>query len=188
MMPSAAANAPKLSQSVLPHGQRHLLRVAELESFGEKMNPAQMQVPTEADWRSEEWGLDEPYAYENFYSKSLEEAEMLFAEGTEGFQNALSRQEDVSVMPFRCFQFYVWAYMNYLLSERSKSDADGASAFMDLVEWRQEDFRRIGSEAVTAALRVLDRIASSQGWYDADLDIYGDFHERATEVRRHLHV
>ena len=32
--PSAGANAPKLSQSVLRHGQCHLLHVAELESLG----------------------------------------------------------------------------------------------------------------------------------------------------------
>lgn len=147
-----------------------------------------MQIPTETDWRSEAWGLDEPYAFESFFGKSLAEAEMLFAEGGEGFQNALSRQEDLSVMPFRCFQFYVWAYMNYLLSERSKCDADGASAFMHLVVMRQEDFRRMGSEAVSAALGVLDRIARSQEWYDADWDIYGNFNKRATEVRRRLTV
>jgi hypothetical protein len=33
---SGAANAPKLSQSMLTHGQRQLLRVADLNSLGER--------------------------------------------------------------------------------------------------------------------------------------------------------
>ena len=46
-----------------------------------------MNIPSEADWRSEPWNIDTPYAYKNFFGKTLAEGFNLFVE------NALRYQE-----------------------------------------------------------------------------------------------
>jgi hypothetical protein len=124
-------------------------------------------IPTEADWRSEPWDLDIPYAYEHFAGKSRSEAVSLFKD------NALYYQEDVMFMPTACFPFYAIAYSDYLLSEDSKGDCDGASCFFGLAEVRAAEIRSEG---------VLRHLAARQVWYDADPTIYGDFAKRAEKA------
>jgi hypothetical protein len=136
------------------------------------VNEITNNIPTEADWRSEPWDLDIPYAYKNFAGKSHEQAVALFQ------QNALCYQEDVMFMPRACFLFYIHAYIDYLLSDVSRGDADGANCFFSLVESRANDIR--GNAAVHSTVeRVLRHLATRQEWYDADPAIYGDFGERA---------
>lgn len=136
-------------------------------------------IPTEADWRSEPWDLDIPYAYKNFAGKSHEQAVALFQE------NALCYQEDVMFMPRACFLFYIYAYIDYLLSAASQGDADGANCFFSLVKSRANDIRE-NPAAVLMVERVLRHLASRQEWYDADSTIYGDFAERAAAGLKQL--
>lgn len=139
-------------------------------------SPAQMSplhVPTEEDWRSEEWGIDTPRAYRHFFGKSLSDAFELFVE------DALYYQEDVMFMPLRCFQFYVHAYIDYLLSDKSKGDSDGASCFFGLVEVRCEDFKTSGEVLLGRVRQVLMDLRGRQDWYAAHRHIYGDFSQRA---------
>lgn len=131
-----------------------------------------MNVPTEADWRSEPWCLDAASAYEHFHGKTTAEAAQLFAE------NALYYQEDAMFMPSRVFGYYARAYVEYLLSEAARGDSDGASAFVSLLEfkaeWKPEDVRPIWPELPP----LLERLANEQDWFDAVPEIYGDFGTR----------
>jgi len=126
-------------------------------------------IPSEEDWRSEPWDLDIPYAYEHFSGKSREDATQLFAE------NAIYYQEDVMFMPARCFRYYVHSYMDYLMSNESRDDSDGASCFYGLVEVRADDFASLDDSSRQRVIELLDRLGKSQAWYGADPDIYGDF-------------
>lgn len=136
-------------------------------------------IPTEADWRSEPWDLDIPYAYKNFAGKSHEQAVALFQ------QNALCYQEDVMFMPRACFMFYVRAYIEYLLSAASQGDADGANCFFSLVESRANDIR--GNAVVLSTVeQVLRHLATRQEWYDADSAFYPNFAERAEHSAKQL--
>ena len=136
-------------------------------------------VPTESDWRSEPWELDTPYAYANFSEKSSQEAFDLFK------FNALGFQEDLMSMPKACFFFYVGAYMAYLLSGDSEGDSDGANCFFGLIEIRFEEIRsRRG--LLNAVKRVLSHLEKKQLWYDAEVEIYGSFVERARKARSEL--
>ncbi len=129
-------------------------------------------IPTEADWRSEPWDLDIPYAYRNFAGKSYEQAVALFQE------NALCYQEDVMFMPRACFPFYARAYIDYLLSADSQGDADGANCFFSLVESRAADIR-LDASLLSAVEQLLRHLATRQDWYDADASIYESFAELA---------
>ena len=135
-----------------------------------------VNVPSEADWRSEPWDLDTPHAYKHFAGKSFEEAVELFEE------NALRYQEDAMFMPRACFPFYARAYMAYLRSDASEEDSDGAGCFFGLSEVRADDLKSdqglLGDFA-----HCLDHIAERQDFYDADVGIYGSFPDRAKRAK-----
>lgn len=126
-------------------------------------------IPTEEDWRSEPWGVDTPYAFKHFSGKSREEATVLFVE------NALHYQEDVAFMPTRCFRYYVHSYIDYLMSDDSRDDSDGASCFYGLVDVRADDIASLDESTRHRIIKLLDRLGHSQAWYGADPGIYGDF-------------
>lgn len=132
-----------------------------------------MHIPTEADWRSEPWDLDIPYAYKHFLGKNLEEAFDLFVD------NALCYQEDIMFMPAACFRYYLIAYTNYLLSEASKDDSDGASCFFGIIECRKDDIHKLEDLVVSQIRKTLERLRDNQAWYDADKEIYGRFQARS---------
>lgn len=139
-----------------------------------------MQIPSEAEWRSEPWDLDIPYAYEHFFGKGREEAVSLFVD------DSLYYQEDIMFMPVACFYFYVHAYIDYLMSEQSEGDSDGPSCFFSIVEVREHDILN-GSEELKQRVRtLLRRLGERQTWYDAEPDIYGDFQARAEAYLRLL--
>jgi hypothetical protein len=139
-----------------------------------------MNIPSEEDWHSECWNVDTPYAYKHFFGKNLAEAFDLFV------SNAICYQEDIMFMPLVCFRYYVHAYMDYLLSEKSARDSDGASCFFGIVEIRHRDILAIGEGLQHRVINVLRRLAARQQWYDADPDIYGDFAARTDEAIRLL--
>lgn len=136
------------------------------------MNP----IPSESQWRSVPWCLDIPYAYEHFFGKSVAEAQTLFE------QDALYYQEDLIFMPATCFGYYFAAYLNYLLSEQSKGDSDGASCFFGLIETRHADICQFAPESIERTKTVLHKLTHEQAWYDADPEIYGDFAQKAVHA------
>ena len=135
-----------------------------------------MNMPSKSDWRSEPWGIDTPYAYKHFSGKTLDEAFNLFVE------HALYYQEDIMFMPVLCFHYYIHAYIDYLLSDKSRGDSDGASGFFGLVECREDDIRTSDGKLQNRICEALKHIGARQEWYDADLDIYGDFKVRSEKV------
>jgi hypothetical protein len=131
-------------------------------------------IPTEADWRSEGWGLDTPYAYRHFFGKDVDDALALLVEGCPYYA------EDIMYMPLRCFGYYVLAYTEYLLSDASRDDSDGASCFFGLVKFRRNDIGACSQQVIEQIARTLERLRKSQEWYDADESIYGSFADQAT--------
>ena len=129
-------------------------------------------IPTEADWRSEPWCLDIPHAYRHFHGKDLLEALTLFRE------NSLLYQEDLMFMPRVCFFYYCRAYTEYLLSDESQGDSDGASCFFGLVSTRRDDLLS-NHKLLEAARNVLRKLHVRQEWFEATPEIYGDFSAKA---------
>ncbi len=130
-------------------------------------------IPNTADWDSEPLCLDGRRAHENFGGKDLSEAFELFVD------NASLYQEDLMFMPARCFLYYVRAYIDYLLCDKSEGDSDGASCFFSLVEHRSESLSGADKSLRRGAEQLLVKLAENQRWYDADVGIYGSFPERA---------
>ena len=139
-----------------------------------------MNIPGSKEWGEDLGDLDVACARKNFFGISLQQAEELFR------KNALSYQEDIVFMPFPCFRFYVHAYMDYLLSDASRGDSDGASCFFTLIECRTSDIIRLSADAKMKLGRVLDKIASGQEYFDADKAIYGSFRENSENAKKKI--
>ena len=135
-----------------------------------------MTIPSESDWRSEPWCIDTPCAYEHFSSKTLDEAFDLFV------KYSLYYQEDIMFMPVLCFRYYIHAYIDYLLSDKSEGDSNGASCFFGIIEVRKNDICTSGDQLRDRISEVLHYIGARQEWYSADLDIYGNFMEKSAKV------
>ncbi len=133
-------------------------------------------IPSEADWRSEPWGVDTPDAYRNLFGKSIAETVKLFEE------NSLRYQEDLMFMPARAFTYYIQAYCAYLLSEAARGDSDGASAFLSVIQVRAQQQPDAVRQQWSVIEPVLARLAADQGFYDASWPIYGDFRILTREI------
>lgn len=139
-----------------------------------------MKIPDEDDWQNDFGDIDVAEARRHFFGRDLVQAEQLFRE------NALCYQENIVFMPFGCFQFYLEAYIRYILSDASKGDSDGASCFFGVVECRCSDILRLPAETKARVRLVLDRLAQGQDYYDAPIDIYGCFDKRAEEAKSRI--
>jgi len=145
-------------------------------SYGRHFAMEDMTIPSEADWRSEPWSIDTPYAYKNFFGKNLAEACDLFVKRARG------SQEDLMAMPLACFKYYLHAYIDYLLSDKSEHHGIAAYCFFGIVEYRTDDIRNSGEALRQRVLEVLHRIRTGQQWYGADIEIYGDFSVMAIDA------
>jgi hypothetical protein len=141
-----------------------------------------MNVPTEDDWRSEPWGLDEEYAYEHFHGKTVEKAVRLFEE------NSLRYQEDLMYMPARVFGYYLRAYLAYLTSDAAMRDTDGASCFISLVAFKAEhkpdDVAPLRPEIEPVLRLLVERQEHVEDDEDFETEwlIYGSFRTRIHEI------
>ncbi len=73
---------------------------------------------------------------------------------------------------------------DYLLSDTSAGDSDGASCFFLIVKHRVDDIRGGGERLRNRVVEVLRRIRTGQQWYQAESEIYGDFATRADDAMR----
>jgi hypothetical protein len=144
---------PPKNLTLLTRFHPHIL-LKTPESLFDSMNT--MTIPYESDWRSEPWGIDTPCAYEHFSGKTLDEAFDLFV------KDSLYYQEDIMFMPVLCFRYYVHAYMNYLLSDKSGGDCDGASCFFGLIEVRKDDICTSADKLRNRISEVLHYIGARQ--------------------------
>lgn len=120
--------------------------------------------------------LDALDAWETFYGKTHEQAEDLFA------SHALYYQECLHWMPDEPFRFYLPSYINYLKSDRSVGDSDGASAFIGLMSAKAPELRNQRSVLWEEACSTLRWIARSQERFEAIPEIYGNFGLRVEEI------
>lgn len=139
-----------------------------------------MKVPNKSAWGAiEKDNLDAEWAFKQFAGKSLQDAEIMFRE------NALYYQEDLISMPAVAFNCYAPVFAKYILSEHAESDSDGASSFLNMViELLGANISLASPTTVKVLLDTAEIVSSKQKYYDADIDIYGEFPELYSEIKR----
>jgi hypothetical protein len=137
------------------------------------------KIPGPDEWAGYEDDIDARYAHSFWFGKSLEEMQPHFSGG-----RSIERGDELLFMPRRAFQFYIFAFAQYLMSEAAIGDSDAASSFLNFLAAREE--RDPGSVAqVYARLGpTVDFVAASQARFAASHHIYGDFAEKAGKLSK----
>ncbi len=136
-----------------------------------------MQIPGEADWQYDPECLDEAWAYKNFHGKSFDEAVRLFEE------NSCHYQEDLMYMKAPVFNFYVRAFIAYLMSDAARHDSESASSFVGLIQFKAEHDPRSSARPGWSAIEpALEHLVEHQDDYDADWMPYGNFRVKVHEI------
>ena len=134
-----------------------------------------MNLPSFGSWGTahRELGFDYKEAFEKFGGVSAEQAQNYFAE------NALYYQELLYYMPQLPFEYYFETFQKYILSNDAKGDSDGASAFIDNVfDFIEADYLDLPKQRVSTMLESAKYVSTNQSFYEAPLEIYGDFESR----------
>jgi hypothetical protein len=136
-----------------------------------------VDVPTELGWhiypddedglwaRDELMGLDEIHASEKLISSGSSYAEWL------------------EFSPKQPFQFYLKVMLKYLLSDTSKNDFGVSSSLFSFLPRKIENCPECFEGIEDILSDILFEIAKKQNFYDADIDLFGDFSEHASAIR-----
>ncbi len=137
-----------------------------------------MNIPNKHEWGTvEKDNLDAEWAYKQFAGISLIDAEKMFRE------NALYYQEDLISMPSIAFNCYAPVFAKYILSDYAESDSDGASSFLHMIIELLEANRALAEpKTVKLLMDVAKVVSNKQDYYDADIDIYGEFSELYNKI------
>ncbi len=141
------------------------------------MNRHITKIPGKSEWAGYEADLDVRYAYNLYFGKNIAEVQPFFGE-----MRSIERADELLFAPRRVFQYYVFAFAEYLQSEPAMGDSDSASPFLHLLVEREK--RDPGSVAqIYAELApTVEYVASRQKYFDADPEIYGSFRELAEQI------
>jgi hypothetical protein len=129
----------------------------------------------------EAWGIlsvdpEVEYGYGLFGGKTAAEALPLFAE------NPMERAAELQFAPAAVFNYYIFCFVELLLSPQGAGESDMASCFLRLVRSRMASN---GAELAPVWDRLepaVTKVAQDQSFYDADASIYGSFAEMALEI------
>ena len=141
--------------------------------------PRSLRVPDESAWYGYQDDLDVRYMHGLFFSKSIDDVQDYFVGG-----RAIERSSELLFAPRPVFQYYIQAFAKFLLSERAVGESDAASPFLHLLENREEKDPGSVREIFSSLVECVDYVARNQDYFDADIDIYGDFNEQAARIRQ----
>jgi len=136
-------------------------------------------IPGPEEWARINDDIDVRNVHAFWFGKSLDEVQGFFAGG-----QSLQRGDELLFMPRRAFQFYVFAFAQYVMSENAIGDPDGASSFLATLAARETDDPGSVSQIYESLRPTVEFVADSQARFAAGHDTYGDFRERAAELAR----
>ena len=137
------------------------------------------RIPVESDWNSQETDLDVQYLQRLVFGKSNDQIQEYFGEN-----RSIERADEMLFAPRAVFQYYVQGFAKFMLSERARGDSDSASAFLGLLEARENRDQGSVKNIYSLLASCVDFIANNQTYFNASKEIYGDFNERAVGIRR----
>jgi|SRR6185312_1482149 len=141
------------------------------------MTKREMKIPGPDAWAGYQDDLDVKYAHKLFFGKSTAEVQQYF-----GGVQSIERADELLFMPRRAFQYYVFAFAEFVVSNAAAGDPDSASPFLHLLVNREERDPGGVSEIYQELRPVVEFVASHQDRFDADPNIYGSFPDQATQL------
>jgi hypothetical protein len=137
------------------------------------------KIPGADEWAGYKDDPEGRQAHSFWFGKSLEDVQKYFGGG-----RSIQRAGELLFMPRRAFQFYIFAFAQFVMSEAAIGDADAASSFLNFLTAREK--RDPGSVAhIYDRLQpAIEFVAESQVRFDAGQDVYGDFRENAAALAK----
>lgn len=133
-----------------------------------------MKIPTREDFIIYN-SLDEISAYNHFFNKTLEGAELLFRD------NAAYYQEDLMWMGHQALKFYLIAVYNYLISKFSTLDSHFIYCLYEIFTFRskEKDFHIY----IYEVNRIVDYIIENYQKFEVEYEIYGELLQKYTMLK-----
>jgi hypothetical protein len=135
------------------------------------------KIPDDRDWSPEFFeDADDEWAYQKLFGKTSNEALMQLK------SNSLAYTENLGAMPKAAFRFYFKVLVEYLLSEDSKGDPSAADGAFGLIKYDIQSGQNRCLELKAYLPTILREVANRQDFYDADIEIFGNFKEMAESI------
>lgn len=142
------------------------------------MIPRPRQVPDHSAWAGYEADLEGRWTHRLLFGKSIDEVRYEFRDSA-----SIERSIELIRAPRAVFQYYVFAFVSIFESPvESAGESDCASVFLRLLCNRERDDPGSVTEIYSELRPTVEHVANNQAFYDADLDIYGDFRDLAAEL------
>jgi hypothetical protein len=133
-------------------------------------------APTREAWGDLGVDPEVEYGYRTFGGKTAEEARPLFLE------NPMERAAELRFAPPGVFNYYIFCFVDHLLSPTSAGESDMASCFLRLVRDRMASRASELDEIWDRLEPAVSAVATRQTFYEADADNYGSFAELHGEI------
>ncbi|HEU4778834.1 MAG TPA: hypothetical protein VFS58_03040 [Steroidobacteraceae bacterium] len=137
-----------------------------------------MTIPGPESWVGHK-DVDARNVHAFWFGKSLDEMQGFFSGG-----RSIQRGDELLFMPRRAFQFYIFAFAQYVMSEAAVGDADGASAFLRFLTGREAGDPGSVAQIYDQLQPTIEFVAESQVRFGAAHNSYGDFREKAAELAK----
>jgi hypothetical protein len=95
----------------------------------------------------------------------------------------IERADELLFMPRGAFQYYVFAFAEFLQTDAATGDPDSASPFLRLLINREERDPGSVSQIYSEIAPAVEYVASHQTQFEADENIYGNFRELAERLK-----
>lgn len=136
------------------------------------------RIPDEDDWAGYENDMEASYAHELIFGKSYDDVMYDFR------YCAIERAEELVHVPRRVFQYYVFAFVQLFNSpDESVGQSDCASVFLQLLCRREKHDPGSVAQIYSDLRSTVEHVAANQVFYEAPVDIYGDFCEHARQLK-----
>ena len=135
------------------------------------------KIPGAKEWAGYETDLDVRYARKLLFGKSTSEVVGYFSGGC-----CIERADELLYMPRKAFQYYIFAFVEYLHSAEAEADSDAASVFLRLLFNREKKDPGSVREIYRGLCKCVEFVTSHQEYFDASPDIYGNFAELGKQV------
>jgi hypothetical protein len=137
-----------------------------------------MKIPGAEEWAGHT-DVDASNVHAFWFGKSLDEVQEFFSGG-----RSIQRTDELLFMPRRAFQFYIFAFTQYVMSEAAVGDSDGASSFFGVLIAREKGDPGSVAQIYDQLQPTLEFVAESQSRFNADHHVHGDFREKAAELAK----
>ena len=141
------------------------------------MRMRKRKIPGSIVWSGYKDDLDVKHAHKLFFGKPTSDVQQYF-----GGVQSIGRADELLYMPRQAFQYYVFAFADFVVSDKAIGDSDSASCFLRLLVAREERDSGSVSQVYSELLPAIECVASHQSRYGANQNIYGSFGELAERL------